>query len=727
MATAALDTEHRRLDDVKKLLTRLEDPHVKVGIWAFVGTMGFLIFVGFIFPAPPSILFLGAITGSLNALIALGIVLVYRANRVINFATGDIGALGGVLAISLVAGPGWPFLLAVPVGLAAALVVGALVEFLIVRRFAKSPRLILTVATIALSALLAAFTLLLPRLFRFDVAPQDFDLPFTVTFKWFPVIYRSGHVMILIGVPLLAIGLSAFFRYTRVGVAVRASAERADRAALLGIPVKRVGTLVWVLAAGLSAMAVLLRAPVVGVPIGSVLGPTLLLRALAAAVIGKMENLSVTFAAAVVLGMIERATFWVTERTLVSDAILFGVILAALLVQRRGGSSRADDTGASTWEASREVRPIPRQFDRVNLVRFGVPALSLGALGLVALVPMTWNGSRVNLIGFGLILAIALVSLVVLTGWAGQISLGQMAFVAFGAATAGRLFQSGLDFFLCIVAAGFVGAFVAVLIGLPALRIRGPFLAVATLGFALATGSFFLNAEFFPWLVPEGRITRPVILGRYDLESEHSFYLLLLIVLLLVLASARSFRNSRSGRVLVAMRDNARAAQSYGVNAVRAQLFAFALSGFYAAIAGAMLVFHQHSLTSSVREASPNIVLFTAAVIGGLASLPGALLGAAYLTFLYYSPLTKLPAVQLLANGVGVLVVLLFLPAGLSGLFYDIRDGILRRIARLKGLVVPSLLADQRTDDEPPPTEALDLNVGGMEEGVELELLEAPR
>lgn len=725
MATAALERRKRAPEVLHQAGDWLANPHVKAGMWAFVASMGFLIFVGFIFPAPPSILFLGAITGSLNALIAMGIVLVYRANRVINFATGDVGALGGVLAISLVAGPGWPFVLAVPVGLAAAVAIGAVVEFLIIRRFATSPRLILTVATIALSAILAAFTLLLPRAFKLDTPPQDFDLPFSVTFDWHPVIYRAGHVMIIVGVPLLAFALSAFFRYTRVGIAVRASAERADRAALLGIPVKRVGTLVWVLAAGLSAMAVLLRAPVVGVPFGSVLGPTLLLRALAAAVIGKMENLSVTFAAAVVLGMIERATFWVTERTLLSDAILFGVILFALLLQRRGGASRADDTGASTWEATREVRPIPRQFDRVTLVRFGVPGLSVLALALVVFVPLTWNGSRVNLVGFGIILAIAGVSLVVLTGWAGQISLGQMSFVAFGAATAGRLFEIGWDFFFCVLGAGFVGAAVAVLIGVPALRIRGPFLAVTTLGFALATGSFFLNAEFFPWLVPEGRITRPVILNKFDLESEHSFYLLLLIVLLLVLASARSFRRSRSGRVVVAIRDNTRAAQSYGVNPVKAQLFAFALSGFYAAVAGAMLVFHQHGLTSSVREASPNIVLFTAAVIGGLASLPGALLGAAYLTFLYYSPLTKLPAVQLLANGLGVLVVLLFLPAGLSGLFYDIRDGILRRIAKAKNLVVPSLLADQRGEDV--PDEALDLNLEGMEEGVELELLEPTR
>ncbi len=706
----------------------LENPHAKAGMLAFVGTLGFLIFVGFLFPAPPSILFLGAITGSLNALIALGIVLVYRANRIINFATGDVGAIGGVLAVCLVSGPGWPFLLAVPVGLAVAVAIGAIVEFLIIRRFAKSPRLILTVATISLSALLAGLSLLVPRLFGDTLVSQDISLPFNVRVDWFPVVYQSGHALILLAVPLLVVGLAAFFRFTRIGMAVRASAERADRAALLGIPVKRIGTLVWVLAAALSAMAVLLRAPVLGVPIGSVLGPTLLLRALAAAVIGKMENLSVTFFAAVVLGMMERATFWVTRRTLLSDAILFGIILGALLLQRRGKASRAEETGASTWEATREVRPIPRELKRLPLLKFGVPGLNLFGLAVLVLLPLAWNASRVNLFSFGLTLAIAIVSLTVLTGWAGQISLGQIAFVAVGASVTGKLYLIGWDFFLALLAAGVVGALVAVLIGLPALRIRGPFLAVVTLGFALATGSFFLNREFFPWLVPDGRIVRPVIFGKFDLESEHTYYLVVLIALLLVLASARSFRQSRAGRVLVATRDNSRAAQSYGISPVKAQLTAFAYSGFIAAIAGGLQVFHQHGLTSSVLEAPQSILIFTIAVIGGLASLPGAMLGAALLTFLYYSPLTRLPAVQLLASGVGVLVILLFLPAGLGGLFYDVRDGILRRIAKAKGLVVPSLLADSRDADDgdapPRPAEALDLNRAGMEEGVELELLE---
>src|SRR5205807_9003224 len=234
--------------------------------------------------------------------------------------------------------------------------------------FAKAPRLILTVATIGLSELFAAGQLALPKLFNFTLAPQP-PVPFHFRWTWFPVTFNAGHLLILIVVPIVTLGLVAFFRYTDIGIAVRAQAESADRASLLGVPVERVGTPVWVMAAGMSGLGVLLRLPIQGVAIGSVLGPSLLLRALAAAVIGRMESLPVTFVAAVALGVVEQSVFFVSGNTIVVDAVMFFVIIAALLFQRRRTLSRASDTGISTWAAVREVRPIPRELAGVPLVR----------------------------------------------------------------------------------------------------------------------------------------------------------------------------------------------------------------------------------------------------------------------------------------------------------------------------------------------------------------------
>lgn len=672
---------------MSRAVSLLSHPDARFGQRVALGTFALLVFVGVLFPAPPAVLFLGAVVGSLNALIAMGIVLVYRANRIVNFAAGDLGGVAAMLGVSLVA-VGWPFLLALLVGLVAAVLLGAGVEFFVIRRFARSPRLILTVATIALVFFPLGFLqLLLPKLFGYDTAPQDFPEPFDFSFRWFPIVFRSSHLLVLVVVPVVVLAVAAFLRYTRVGIAVRAAAESADRASLLGVPVKRIGTLVWVIAAALSGVAVLLRAPIFGAVIGTVLGPALLLRALAAAVVARMESLPIAFGTAVLLGVVEQAVLWETGRTLVADAVLFGVILVGLLLRRQGAADRADDAGVSTWRAAGEVRPVPRDVRALPVVRWGTRALAGVGVALLVVLPASWDAAQVNLVGAGLIFAMVCVSLVVLTGWAGQVSLGQMAFAGFGAAVAGTLALRGWHFFLCLLAAGVTGALVAVLIGVPALRIRGPFLAVATLGFALSSGAFFLNPEFFPWLVPDrfARITRPVLFGKFDLESELAYYYVLLVALALVVLATTSIRRSRTGRVLIATRDNTRAAQSYGISPVGATMTAFAVSGFIAAFAGGLFAFHQHALSSTVLRVESSIQVFVVTVIGGVASIPGGLIGAAYYTFLHYSPLTRLPESRLLGSGLGVLAVLLFLPGGLGRLAYDLRDAVLRRVVRWTG------------------------------------------
>jgi ABC-type branched-subunit amino acid transport system ATPase component/branched-subunit amino acid ABC-type transport system permease component len=675
---------------------------VRYGAQLSLGVFAFLLFVGVLYPAPLPFLALGLVTGSLSAMVAMGLVLVYRANNIINFAQGDLGGLAAVLTASLLVGPKWSFFPAAAVGLLAALVLGGLIEVLIIRRFSKAPRLIVTVATIGVAELLAFGELGLPKLFSYDSVPQP-PLPFHVRFTWFPVTFNAGHIVIMVVVPLVAIGLAAFFRFTRIGVAVRASAESADRAALLGIPVKRIGTLVWVLAAGLSGLAVLLRLPIQGVGIGQVLGPVLLLRALSAAVIARMEKLSVAFGSALVLGMMEQAVFYKTHKTWIVDGVSFFVIVGALLLQRHGSSSRADDSGTSTWSATREVRPIPRELRRLPEVRFGVLGLGAIAVGVLVSMPALLSSSQLSLFTVGTIFSIIIVSLVVLTGMAGQISLGQAAFAAFGMSVAGVLALQGKDFFVTLLVAGFVGAGVAVAIGLPALRFRGLFLAVTTLGLAVSTGSFFLNHELFPWLALSNsdRVLRPVIFNKFDLESDSAFYYFVLIILGLVVLSVSGLRKARIGRAMVASRDNARAAQSYGVSPVKAKLAAFAFSGFIAALAGALYVYKGHGLSGTVLDPQFSLTLFLVAVIGGLGSVPGALLGAAFLTFVNYSPLTREPLSRLLASGTFALVIMLVFPNGLGGVLYDIRDNILRRIARARGIVVPSLLADVLVEEQP--------------------------
>jgi ABC-type branched-subunit amino acid transport system ATPase component/ABC-type branched-subunit amino acid transport system permease subunit len=581
-------------------------------------------------------------------------------------------------------------------------------EVAVIRRFAKSPRLILTVVTIGLQQIFIAAQLALPSLFNFDIVP-DVPLPFDFRFSWGPALFNPGHILILIVVPIVVAGMAAFFRYTDIGIAVRASAESADRAALLGIPVKRIGLLVWIIAAGLSGIGVLLRMPIQGVSLGQVASPRILLAALAAAVIGRMQNLPLTFCAALVLGMMEHAVLFITGRTTIVNAVYFAIILVTLLVQSskffgfaQGVISRAEETGVSTWQAIREVRPIPRELSKLRIVRWTLIGGGVAIVAFLLFVPLAMDQGTVNLFGLGLISAMIVMSMVVLTGWAGQISLGHLAFVSVGSSVAGVLAQQGKHFFVALLVAGLVGAGVSMVIGIPALRIRGLYLAVTTLAFAIFTGTFLLNEEYFDWLVPDTsfRVVRPVLFNKFATESEYVFYYVVLFAAVLVAGSVWSLRHSRTGRALVASRDNTRAAQSYGVSPIRAQLTAFGLSGFLAAFAGAMYFYHQHDLPEIIRETPANLRIFSVAVIGGLGSIPGALFGAAYQTIIEFSPFARSPETRYFATGVGVLLILIVLPAGLGGLLYDIRDALLRRVARRKDIVVPSLLADVRVLEE---------------------------
>jgi branched-chain amino acid transport system permease protein len=576
---------------------------------------------------------------------------------------------------------------------------GAFVEFVFIRRFRKAPRLILTVVTIGVSQILAGVATVLPRLFGLTTPPQDFPSPFSFTFSIGQTVFHGNEVLAMVVVPIVIVALTAFFRFTRIGIAVRASAENADRAALLGVPVARIQTVVWVIATVLAATAIFLRAGIVGLPIGSVLGPTILIRALAAAVIGRMEKLPTIFIASLALGVVEACIVF-ASKSIIVDPILFLVVLGALLFQRRKNAPRVSEDEQSTWQAARQVRPVPRELESLPEIVWGRRvAMTLGIVVLFGL-PLVLNEGQINLAAVVLILAMVGVSLVVLTGWAGQVSLGQVAFMGVGAAVAGYLTSTrGWDIALVVPIAGLAGAAAAMVIGLPALRVRGLYLAVVTLAFALATSSYFLDPDFIHW-VPDTsvRIDRPFLFGRISLVSEARMYEFVVVVFLLSVWAVHGLRNSRSGRVLIGVRENPRAAQSYGVNVTTAKLMAFAVAGFIAAVAGAVFVHHQTALGNSAYTVDQSRNAFIMVVIGGLGSVPGALLGATFIQGVEYFrtsfPEAVRPYLQFLTSGVGLIFVLLLLPGGLSQLYYGGRDRILRYVALRRGIAVPSLIAD---------------------------------
>jgi branched-chain amino acid transport system permease protein len=671
--------------------------------------IAYCIGIGWFFSPDLGSLASGVAAGALYGLIAVGLILIYRTNRIINFAVAAIGAFPAVLAALLIAVRGWDWWVVMPIALFGGPLIGALVEVTIIRRFATAPRLIVTVATIGVSQILAYITLLTPGWVGTEdgIAIQRVPSPvsgFKVTDKFGVTVFTGDYVLALAVVGGMALALAMFFRFTRMGIALRASAENADRASLLGIPVKRVGTVAWALAGLFGSVTIFLRSSIVGIPVDGSLGYQVLLFALAPAVVARMESIPVAVVAGMAVGVLE---FSVLSRYGTNDlaaAIMLGFILVALLAQRTS-LSRAQDTGVSTWQALKEYRPVPSELRGLREVRAFRGALAALVVALVLGAPFLISQAETGKLSLLPVFAMVAVSLVILTGWAGQISLGQFAIVGVGAITAGKLYADfNFDFWATFLLGAVAGAIVAVVIGLPALRVQGLFLAVSTFALAGAAEKFFFSRKysFGQGILPSQQASfefrRPVLWERYDLDPERNFYYFAVAILVLATAAAWSFRRHHSGRVLISTRDNVRGAQAYGINTVRTRLAAFAVSGAIAGIAGVLLVYQQRAIDASTYGVGPSVAVFVATVMGGLTSLPGAVGGAVLIQAVNLFGDQRIDNISLLVTGPGLLLILLFLPGGFAQGAYQIRDGFLRWVADRHSLIVPSLFADRRVE-----------------------------
>jgi branched-chain amino acid transport system permease protein len=668
--------------------------------------VAFVLGVKIVFGPPNALFLFGIATGALYGLIAVGIILIYRTNKIINFAAAAIGAVPAIFAVLLQVLKGTPYWLTFVISVVGGLALGGLSDVLVIRRFRNAPRLILTVATIGIAQLLAFVAIHIPIWLGSDDIPSNVKTPWA-HFRWNTstgtLLANGDYVFTVVAVLVLAGGLSAFLKLTKMGIALRASAENADRALLLGIPVKTVQTVSWMLAGLFGAMTIFLRSPLVGVPVDGTLGYQVLLFAFAAAVMARMESVWLAVLAGFAVGILEQSSVYSTGSNDLSAAIMLAFILGTLLLQR-GKLSRAQDTGISSWQALREYRPIPTELRAVPIVVGARWAVGLATVALVFLAPNLVSEGEIAKMSLVPIFAIVAVSLVILTGWAGQISLGQFALVGAGAVTAGKLATDfHADFFVTLIAGCIAGAVVAVVVGLPAVRIQGLFLAVTTLSLAGATQYYFLkrNYSFGSAILPSkgnDRVLRPILWERLNLGPERNYYFFCVAMLGLVLLAARSFRKHRSGRVVIATRDNQRAAPAFAINLVRTRLAAFAVAGAIAGMAGVLQVYQSQSVDASTYGIVPSVNVFVASVIGGLTSLAGGVAGAVIVQSVYLFGDPRVAGISLLVTGPGLLLFLTRVPGGLSQIGFGVRDRFLRAVAAREGIHVPSLVADRRVE-----------------------------
>ena len=296
---------------------------------------------------------------------------------------------------------------------------------------------------------------------------------------------------------------------------------------------------------------------------------------------------------------------------------------------------------------------------------------------VLGVIPGVAPGYVLYLVSLALIYAIVAIGLGILIGHTGQISLGHAGFFAIGAyASALLTLRLGLPFVVAVLVAGSVSAAIGFLLGLPALRLSGPYLAVATLGFGLAIpqlvvwqGSWTGGSSGL-----HGLPLASLPLGAFTIvfRTDQDYYYLAAAVLIVLTIFARNVVTSHTGRAFVAIRDSEIAARAVGVDLVRYKTTAFALSALYAGIAGALYAHLLHGISPEDFTVLLSVDFLTMIVLGGLGSVGGALSGALLLTFLQ-NALTRLPVVHDFKNlyivvlGVILILTIAFLPHGLAG------------------------------------------------------------
>jgi sulfate-transporting ATPase len=608
------------------------------------------------------------------SMFALGISVIYRASRVLNLSSGAMAMLPAYLFYTFT-NAGLPIAFGLPLAVLSGAVLGILVERVFVRRLRPQGPTAQTVGTVAVTGLLIA---LAAKIWGTTplVAPHVFPEG-QITIGGAAV--RYGDLGLFVVGLTISGGLFAFFRFTEMGLAMRGAAQNRRAAALMGVDPDLAAAAAWALGGALAALAGILLASVTSLDPYSL--SLQVLPAFVAALIGGLESLLGALVGSAIVALLFGLVPAIAQLPVVGSIFRYSgatqlvlTILALIVMATRGrrfAGSESSESGLSAGVSFGQVRK--KGVRPVALV--GVAALLVWPF----LVPFSVLGTSL----LAMELAMVAISLVVLIGWVGQISLAQASFVGIGALVT-ALVTRGMDigFPANLVVGGLGAGLAAVGLGMVALRVRGLYLAVATLIFAWMADQFLFPS---PWLgagtgsstIPDQRLGVPGGFPSLDFTSRKTLYFVILAVLVLVIFALANMRDTKTGRAFFAVRGSEVAAASLGIDVIRYKLIAFAVSGVLAGIGGSMLMIEQRTVV-------PNQFLFTVslqylaiAVVGGLGSLSGAV-GAgilfAALNELFFR-VSALSGWLEVVSAALLAIVLLVQPGGLAAAARKIKHG----------------------------------------------------
>jgi ABC-type branched-subunit amino acid transport system ATPase component/branched-subunit amino acid ABC-type transport system permease component len=619
---------------------------------------------------------LGLGTGSLYAGLAMGLVVIYRGSGVVNFGHAALGMWSafvtdelrgtGTLVLPIVGLPGevslggpMGALPAIAIGVASSAALAVIAYLLVFRRLSGAPVIARVLASIGLLLALQALIVL-----QFGTEPRSVgDLFSSAPVELLGVSVPGNRLMLAAVVVTLALGLACYFRFTLPGLVTRASVESEAWVALSGFSPQRIAVFNWGLGAAVTALIVTLASPVSG--LNPALLGLLVVPGLAGLLVGGLTSVMLAGAAGLALGVVnselgylQLQPWWPEWATAgVVDVMPFLVIVVVLFAIGK----RLPTRGSLLRD------PLPEVFR--GPIRPGV-ALGGVAAGILALV-VTGGAYRLGVIN-SMIFSIVALSLVVLTGYVGQISLAQAAIAGIAGFALIR-FDSGLPFPVDALAAALVAAGIGVLIGLPALRIRGAQLAVVTLAAAVAIESLVLrNPSINDPL--ESYIEAPRVAGvdlaiqqGYDI-ARLPFGLFVLAVLAVACLGVHALGRGPVGQRFLAVRSNERAATAVGINVSRTKLTAFAISAFLAGVAGTLMGYSRGQISAEQFGLFVGIGFLVYANLGGITSVTGALIAGLYVPlgviYVIGERLLELGDWYALISGVIVMGVVVAYPEG---------------------------------------------------------------
>ena len=595
----------------------------------------------------------GLVVGNIYALLAVGLALIYGVSHLINFAHGSIYMVGAYVGWLCVTYLGTPLVLTLALVVAGCGLLGMLIERVALRPLQGSARIAPLLSTIGVGLVLDQVAQLL---FTPDPRGIASQLP-----AW--RIQIGGGTIGALDLLIAGIGLASavllygFLRFTKLGWAVRATAFDRDAAQQCGVDVDQVNGAVFGIAAALGGVSGFL----VGMYYNSIdpsMGYQAGLKGIVATMIGGMGNVPGAIAGSLLLGLIESygiAIFGTSYRNLFA----FIVMILILVLKPNGIFSRGrrlpPEPLTGTFIAPSAPMPVPA-------------AAVIGAALIAFALPLVLrNGYILQTLGIGWLYGILAISLTLVAGTAGQISLGHAGLLAIGAyASALLAIDLKLPVAAAVIAAGLITAVLGTLIVLPSFRLRGHYVTIATLGIGEIVTLVILNWDSLTH-GPVGLTAIPPLSAfGWPATSGLWVYEISLAALLLLALLQQRLLASHLGRTLRAIRDDDVAARCYGIALDRYKSLAFAVAGFAAGVAGALMAHIFSYLNHETFTSQVSLLALTMVILGGLGNVIGAILGAVLLV--------SLPEIfraaaeyRLLIYGIALLLLIRFRPQGLLG------------------------------------------------------------